>query len=234
MRSRFAAIVLLVLGLLTACATPQRSTAPTDEPSGESTAPAVEAPVETPPTPPPAPPTATVLPAADYDGGKQQRLGELVQAQPEAIDAAQAGYFLDVQQARLQQKLSTEIDLRRDGERFFLRLPNRLGFATGSAELRDEARAALRGLAEVLVEFRPTLVSIFGHTDNTGPTELNQHLSQQRALAVARFLLDAGVERNRLLVVGYGPSQPIADNATPEGRDANRRVELLLEPVVRH
>jgi len=228
MRIQWPVLILLTVAL-TAC-----KTLPDPAPVAPEPAPQPSAPTAPPPSAPPAPaPVATVLAATQYEAGKQQRLATLARSQPEAIAADQAGYYLDVQQARLQEKLAGRLGLSREGERFVLRLPSQLGFATGSAQLRDEARSALSALAEVLREFRPTLISIFGHTDDTGPAELNQRLSEQRAQAVAKFLSDTGVARERLLVVGYGASQPVADNATPEGRDQNRRVELLLEPVVR-
>jgi outer membrane protein OmpA-like peptidoglycan-associated protein len=69
---------------------------------------------------------------------------------------------------------------------------------------------------------------IEGHTDNQGSRELNMDLSQRRAEAVKKYIVDGGIKENRLKAVGYGPDKPIADNDTKEGRAANRRVEFHI------
>jgi len=142
---------------------------------------------------------------------------------------ADAGYTMDVLQARLQQIGGDTLGMRRDGERIVLSLPNRTSFAVGEARLDPSAATQLAPIAAVLADFSMFLVAVLGHTDDTGPVALNQRLSEQRALAVARLLVDAGVARQRVVVVGFGPSQPVATNETPEGREQNRRVELELE-----
>src|SRR3546814_19540570 len=82
-----------------------------------------------------------------------------------------------------------------------------------------------QAIAQVLDEYRLTLITIHGQTDDIGEAAFNLHLSQQRALSVAQALADAGVAPTRLLVIGHGESEPVADNATPEGRERNRRVD---------
>jgi outer membrane protein OmpA-like peptidoglycan-associated protein len=72
------------------------------------------------------------------------------------------------------------------------------------------------------------LVSIEGHTDNTGRTEYNQKLSQNRAYSVRLYLINRGVEAARLTSKGFGSSRPLADNATKEGQQRNRRVEFHI------
>jgi OmpA-OmpF porin, OOP family len=69
-----------------------------------------------------------------------------------------------------------------------------------------------------------------GHTDSTGSHEYNQALSERRATRVRDVLMDNGVPPQRLTVRGYGETDPIADNATQEGRQANRRVQLEIRP----
>ena len=66
-----------------------------------------------------------------------------------------------------------------------------------------------------------------GHTDDIGPADGNQRLSQRRADAVRNWLVDNGIDADRLTAVGYGEDQPIADNSTEEGRTANRRIEFI-------
>ena len=70
---------------------------------------------------------------------------------------------------------------------------------------------------------------VAGHTDNTGSRAANLALSEARAQAVANYMRDAGFDIARLIVTGYGPDQPESDNATPEGRAANRRIEFNVQ-----
>lgn len=67
-----------------------------------------------------------------------------------------------------------------------------------------------------------------GHTDSRGDEDKNQALSERRAAAVLKYLVNKGVESSRLESRGYGPDQPIADNDTPNGREQNRRVEFII------
>jgi OOP family OmpA-OmpF porin len=71
-------------------------------------------------------------------------------------------------------------------------------------------------------------IRIEGHADATGIREKNQELSNQRAEAVKRYLIQSGIEGSRLLTMGYGDTRPIADNSTDEGRRLNRRIEFVI------
>ena len=99
-------------------------------------------------------------------------------------------------------------------------------FASGAATLSPEAEATLRETAMALIREPGIRVEIAGHTDSTGSRSLNLRLSRNRARSVRTFLVAAGVPADQLTAAGYGWEQPIAGNATPEGRAANRRVEL--------
>ena len=96
-------------------------------------------------------------------------------------------------------------------------------FATDSAELTPEGRPPLHRLAPPWSHGRS---DIEGHTDSTGTDALNQPLSERRAQAIVDQLVKDGVAASALTAKGYGSSRPIADNATPEGRAKNRRVEF--------
>ena len=109
-----------------------------------------------------------------------------------------------------------------------LELPG-LRFSSGSARLGWKARAQLDDLAARLRSL-PLHLEVQGHTDNVGKPELNQALSQRRAEAVARYLIRRGVAPEALEPRGYGDTQPVADNTTPEGRAQNRRVVLIEIP----
>lgn len=97
-------------------------------------------------------------------------------------------------------------------------------FATGTATLGDGASAILDKVAEALKQFPSVKVAVEGHTDNTGNAATNQALSQQRAEAAMKYLVDKGVAAARLTAIGYGQTRPIGDNATEAGRAMNRRV----------
>ena len=102
----------------------------------------------------------------------------------------------------------------------------KLYFNQGQARLLPKVRDALNDLAAAL-RARPTLrIEVQGHTDNIGSTELNRQLSQQRAEAVCLYLTAHGVAMAQLRPVGYGGTQPVADNADPAQRPRNRRVVL--------
>jgi outer membrane protein OmpA-like peptidoglycan-associated protein len=83
----------------------------------------------------------------------------------------------------------------------------------------------------VLKEYNKTILEVAGHTDNTGSDQYNQALSERRAQSVAQYLESHGVNAQRVMTVGAGETHPIASNDTAEGRQANRRVELSLEPI---
>lgn len=101
-----------------------------------------------------------------------------------------------------------------------------LRFETGSAAIRKEGSRVLADVARVLAANPELAVEIGGHTDNTGSARYNRNLSEKRAMTVRDFFIEKGIASHRLTVKGYGPDQPVADNATREGRFRNRRVEL--------
>jgi OOP family OmpA-OmpF porin len=101
-------------------------------------------------------------------------------------------------------------------------------FATGSYRLLPKSYPALDEAVRILKDNPKLHLIIEGHTDNTNTVQSNQVLSESRANAVMNYLVQAGIKADRLQAVGYGQQQPVADNATPEGRAANRRVELKL------
>jgi|SRR5579863_457416 len=103
-------------------------------------------------------------------------------------------------------------------------------FATGSAELTPAGEKTLGTLGEALRsdKLQPCCFQIGGYTDSTGRLSSNERLSRRRALSVIAYLTkDAGIDSERMMPQGYGPSNPIGDNNTPEGRAQNRRVEVV-------
>jgi len=100
-------------------------------------------------------------------------------------------------------------------------------FPFDSVEIRPEYKAEIARLADFLRQHPEINLNIEGHTDNVGSANYNQKLSLARAEAVARSLVEHGVEAKRLTAAGFGFTRPIADNGTPEGQSRNRRVEAV-------
>jgi outer membrane protein OmpA-like peptidoglycan-associated protein len=103
-----------------------------------------------------------------------------------------------------------------------------LEFETGKAVIKYSSYDELNALAELLKSKPGAKLKISGHTDNVGSDASNLQLSKIRAEAVRSYLVKKGVQLNRFIVEYFGETQPIADNATPEGRARNRRVEMLM------
>jgi OOP family OmpA-OmpF porin len=101
-------------------------------------------------------------------------------------------------------------------------------FGSDSAELTSASRQLLDATAAELSRHPNMQVEIAGHTSSTGPAEYNQMLSERRARAVADYLISTGLDADRFTVRGYGETEPVADNATREGRARNRRVEMRV------
>jgi len=108
-------------------------------------------------------------------------------------------------------------------------LPAAVEFEPGTTTLRAGSEAPLEQLRLFLVENpRVTKLRIEGHTDNTGDAANNEKLSGERALALKKWLVDRGIQKERLIAVGFGQTKPVADNSTEEGRKQNQRVEFRL------
>ncbi len=105
---------------------------------------------------------------------------------------------------------------------------NNVFFETGSAELRSESFAELDRLVELLNDVPTLKIQINGHTDNVGDDASNQHLSEARAKSVFDYLVTKNIPGERLKFMGFGETQPVETNDTPEGRGRNRRTEFVV------
>ena len=101
-------------------------------------------------------------------------------------------------------------------------------FNTGSFDLLPESKVELQKLIEFLNLNKTVFIEIEGHTDNIGNEEMNQKLSESRAKEVYKYLINKGIDTNRMKYKGYGLSQPVSSNETPEGRALNRRTEFMI------
>ena len=140
------------------------------------------------------------------------------------------GSNLDRQEAELRQQLGANVGIVNNGQNLTVTLPQDILFAVDSASLTSALQGDLRSVAASLNRYPETTVDVIGHTDNTGAAAYNQDLSQRRAQAVSSVLVNAGVAPVRVRASGRGEDQPIASNLTPEGRQQNRRVEIIITP----
>lgn len=109
-----------------------------------------------------------------------------------------------------------------------IELSSEVLFAFDSDRLLPAGAAALESVIEQIAGRSPSRVSVLGHTDSLGDDAYNLDLSRRRAESVAKLLEDKGVSKSIMIVEGHGESRPVADNASPEGRRRNRRVEIVL------
>lgn len=166
------------------------------------------------------------------DNAVERRQHALIGAGIGALAGAGIGYYMDVQEAKLRQKMAgTGVSVTRVGDNITLNMPGNITFETASSNLNGDFFRVLDGVSEVTKEFEKTLIEVAGHTDSRGSNDYNQRLSEQRADAVARYLESQGVMPLRIITVGLGEDMPVANNSTSEGQLLNRRVELTLVPI---
>jgi outer membrane protein OmpA-like peptidoglycan-associated protein len=151
-----------------------------------------------------------------------------------ALAGGGVGYYMDVQEAKLRQRLAgTGVSVTRVGDNITLNMPSSITFALNSADLNAQFYNALDGVSMVLKEYDKTVVEVAGHTDSSGSDQYNLSLSERRAQSVAGYLSSHGVKGQRLLPIGAGEAHPIASNDSEQGRASNRRVELTIVPVTK-
>jgi outer membrane protein OmpA-like peptidoglycan-associated protein len=145
---------------------------------------------------------------------------------------AGVGAYMDVQESELRQQLQgTGVQIQRNGDQLALIMPGNITFATNEYRLRADFEPVLNSVGAVLYKYKDTRIRVIGHTDSTGGADYNYNLSNRRANSVASFLAANGLDQGRIISQGMGPDQPIADNATEQGRAQNRRVELEIVAV---
>lgn len=155
--------------------------------------------------------------------------GALIGAGIGAAAGAGTGGYMDYQASQLRKELTgTGVQVRKVDEMIYLVMPGNITFNTNEAYIKQSFQPVIVSIAKVLKKFDKTAVQVNGYTDNTGSDAINNPLSVKRANAVADFLKIQGVAANRVIANGYGSANPIASNATAEGREQNRRVEVVL------
>jgi outer membrane protein OmpA-like peptidoglycan-associated protein len=162
----------------------------------------------------------------------QRRKNAVIGAGIGALAGAGVGAYMDRQQKDLRQELEGRgVYVTRSGDNIVLNLPSDVTFASGSADIAGSFLPVLDDVATILNQYPSTYIDVVGHADSQGTDADNLSLSERRANAAAGYLVARKVKAERVYVAGLGESQPIATNATAEGRAKNRRVEITLRPI---
>lgn len=177
-----------------------------------------------------------VLGAVAYGGNRSK--GALIGVIGGGLAGSAVGAYMDNQRRDLQKYLAPEISAgqarvdRLANDVLRITMTSQTAFDTNSTQIKPGFHSTMDKVAEVLVRYGKTTLTVAGHTDNVGTAQYNQQLSERRALSVAQYLESRHVNPVRLSTVGKGESIPIESNATEAGRQANRRVEIYVQPVV--
>lgn len=174
-----------------------------------------------------------VLNPTDFINARARHKQALSEALGNTLAGTDVGYYVDIQEARFIQLLrDSRIDIKQEANIVILKLPGGDSFNIDSARIGAGMLESLTLISQVLDEFNNTQITIYGYTDDAGDEDYNQKLSERRAMSVAQHLVDHGIDKQRIAIVGFGESQPVSTNTTDEGRAQNRRIELQVEPVV--
>lgn len=157
---------------------------------------------------------------------EQQRLAEA-----ETEKARQAAAKAESEKAQLRAQLLEQLNSilqTSDSARGLIVNMSDVLFDTGSSTLKPGAREKLAKISGILLAHPGLTLQIEGHTDSVGSDEFNEQLSERRSDSVRDFLAEEGVPESSMTATGFGKTQPVASNDTPEGRQRNRRVELVV------
>ena len=154
-------------------------------------------------------------------------LGAILGAAVGGAAGAFIGNYMDKQAAEMQRDLEGA-EIQRIGEGIKITFDSGILFDIDKSDLRPVSKTNLAALAKILNKYPDTNILIEGHTDDTGSDDHNMTLSKDRAQAVALYLATLEVKSARFSTAGYGETQPIVMNDTPEGRQKNRRVDIAV------
>lgn len=158
-------------------------------------------------------------------------VGAIIGATVGGVAGAIIGRQMDKQAEEIAREVPNAEVIHQEGEQgIIVNFSSKVLFGTDKSDLSTKSKATIDDLATVLNKYPDTDLTVQGHTDSTGPDAYNQTLSEKRARSVADYLKIQGVSADRITAVGYGESQPVADNSTAEGRTENRRVSFVIVP----
>ena len=143
---------------------------------------------------------------------------------------AGVGSALDKQEEELRAQMGGNVGIVNNGNNLVVTLPQDILFATNSTAVSSSSQNDIYTLASSINRYPNTTVNVVGHTDSEGDAAYNFDLSQRRAQSVASVLINGGVSPQRIRSIGRGEDQPVASNATAQGRQMNRRVEIIITP----
>jgi outer membrane protein OmpA-like peptidoglycan-associated protein len=171
----------------------------------------------------------------DSSGGALR--GALIGGAAGGALGAGVGYYMDKQQAEFEQQLAAERSarqieiVRQQNENLKITMNSGVSFDSNSSRLKPAFEQSLDKVSGILNRYPRTSIQIVGHTDNVGSEVYNQQLSVKRATAVGAALRERSVDGGRVMTSGRGESEPRMTNSTEEGRQLNRRVEMLIIPA---
>lgn len=164
--------------------------------------------------------------------------GKYIGAVAGAIAGAAVGTYMDKQQAELEKELEKEAQnnelsiIELPGNALKVGIASDVSFDTGKADIKPAAEATFNKIANILKNYDKTIIHVVGHTDSVGADDYNQTLSDRRASAVGNLLMAQGLATGRIQLQGRGEREPVASNTTAEGRAKNRRVDIVIKPIV--
>ncbi len=167
---------------------------------------------------------------AGGDSARERRQNAAKGAVLGGLIGAGIGNALDRQEEELRAQMGNNVGITNNGNNLTVTLPQDILFATNSTNVSNASRGDLSTLAQSINRYSNTTVNVVGHTDNVGDAAYNFDLSQRRAQAVTSVLMNAGVSPQRIRSIGRGEDAPIASNATAQGRQQNRRVDIIITP----
>jgi outer membrane protein OmpA-like peptidoglycan-associated protein len=153
--------------------------------------------------------------------------GVIIGAAVGGAAGALIGNYMDRQAAEMKEDLKNA-RVERVGEGIKITFDSGILFNTNSSDLQPQAKTNLESLAKILNKYPDTNILVDGHTDSTGTAEYNQRLSERRASSVSDYLKGLAVAGSRIAPRGFGETAPVTSNATAEGRQQNRRVEVAI------
>ena len=154
------------------------------------------------------------------------------------LSGAAVGNYMDSQKKDFELQLKNEIQsgaiivAKQPQNALLITMTAQTSFDVNSSQIKPGFYSTMDKIAKIVNKYGKTQLMIVGHTDSTGTRAYNQKLSEQRAASVMSYLQNQGVIPQRLSAYGMGPDKPLASNATEAGRAQNRRVEIIIEPIL--
>lgn len=177
--------------------------------------------------------TGAIIGSLSGDAGK----GALIGAVGGALVGTMVGSYMEEQKRDFERQLAPEIAAgvirvqKLPDHQLLVGMTGATAFEVDSDRIQPGFYSTLDKIAAIVSKYGKTQLAISGHTDSTGAAAYNQTLSERRAASVEYYLERSGVLPQRIYSAGYGMNQPIASNATEEGRRLNRRVDIVIMPI---